>query len=104
MAVKHADELNFVFLDPDEVAARMIDVRAKCEQAGRDPDSIRFSVYTYDEHFTEQGETRVDLIGRYQAIGVSRIVCFPTKFNPSVEVQARFAEDCIAAGVELTPQ
>jgi F420-dependent oxidoreductase-like protein len=100
-AVAHADELNLVFLDPDEVADRMVDVRAKCEQAGRDPESLRFSVYTYDEDFLEPGEARVDLIGRYAGIGVDRIVCFPTKRDPSVEAQTRFAEDCVAAGVRL---
>lgn len=101
LAVKHADELNFVFLDPAEVAERMVDVRGKCEQAGRDPNTLRFSVYTYDEDFTEPGEARVDLIGRYAEIGVSRIVCFPTKLDPTVETQARFAADCEAAGIEL---
>jgi F420-dependent oxidoreductase-like protein len=101
LAVTHADELNFVFLDPDEVAERMSDVRAKCEQAGRDPDSLRFSVYTYDEHFLEPGDARVDLIGRYADIGLDRIVCFPTKLEPTVEAQAGFAEDCVAAGIEL---
>ena len=102
LAVKHADELNLVFLDPDEVAERMVDVRAKCEQAGRDPDSLRFSVYTFDEHFLEPGDARVDLIGRYAEIGVARIVCFPTKLEPSVAAQASFAEDCVAAGIELS--
>lgn len=102
LAVKHADELNLVFLGPDEVAERMVDVRAKCVQAGRDPDSLRFSVYTYDEDFTDAGAARVDLIGSYAEIGVSRIVCFPTKFDPTVEAQASFAADCVAAGVELT--
>ena len=79
----------------------MVDVRAKCEQSGRDPESLRFSVYTYDEDFLEPGEARVDLIGRYAGIGVDRIVCFPTKRDPSFEAQARFAEDCVAAGVRL---
>ena len=101
LAVKHADELNLVFLGADEVAERMVDVRAKCEQAGRDPDSLRISVYTLDEPVLEAGEARVDLIGRFAGIGVSRIVCFPTKLDPSVEAQASFAADCAAAGVEL---
>ncbi len=101
LAVKHADELNFVFLPPDDVAERMVDVRAKCEQAGRDPESLRFSVYTYDEHFLEPGQARVDLIGRYKEIGCDRIVVFPTKLAPTVETQASFAEDCVAAGVAL---
>ena len=55
----------------------------------------------YDEHFLEPGEERVDLIGRFAEIGVARIVCFPTKLDPTVEAQARFAEDCVAAGIAL---
>lgn len=101
LAVKHADELNFVFLPPEEVAKRMVDVRVKCEVAGRDPDSLRFSVYTRDEDFLQPGADRIDLIRQYSDIGVDRIVCFPTKKDPSVGAQEAFAEDCRAAGIEL---
>ncbi len=101
LAVKHADELNFVFLSPDDIAERMVDVRRKCEEAGRDPDSLRFSVYTYDEHFRDAGQERVDLIGRFAEIGLDRIVCFPQRYGPTVETQEAFAADCIAAGVRL---
>jgi F420-dependent oxidoreductase-like protein len=101
LAVKHADELNLVFLDPDEVAERMPEVRAKCEDAGRDPGSLRFSVYTYDDDFRHPGPQRVELIGRFAEIGVDRIVCFPTRYDPTAAAQHAFAEDCIAAGVEL---
>ena len=101
LAVKHADELNFVFLDADEVAERMVDVRAKCEEAGRDPDSLRFSVYTYDDHYLTPGQHRIDRIRAYADVGVDRIVCFPTKREPTVETQASFAEDCRAAGIAL---
>ncbi len=103
LAVRHADELNFVFLQPDQVAERMVEVRGKCEEAGRDPDSLRFSVYTYDDDFLEPGPERVDLIRRFAETGVDRIVCFPTKKEPTVETQASFAADCVAAGVELEP-
>ena len=101
LAVKHADELNFVFLDADEVAGRMVDVRAKCEAAGRDPNSLRFSVYTYDDHYLTPGQERIDRIAAYAEAGVDRIVCFPTKREPTIETQASFAEDCKAAGVTL---
>ena len=101
LAVRHADELNFVFLDPDEVAERMIDVKAKCVQAGRDPDSLRFSVYTRDEDFLQPGPDRVELIRRFADVGVDRLVCFPTKDDPTTEAQTRFAEDCLAAGIDL---
>ena len=101
LAVKHADELNFVFLQPDDVAERVVEVRAKCEEAGRDPDSLRFSVYTFDEHFIEPGPARIDMIRRFADAGMDRIVCFPTRREPTKEVQERFAEDCVAAGASL---
>ena len=103
LAVKHADELNFVFLGPDEVARRIADVRTMCAVSGRDPDSLRFSVYTLDEDYLEAGPRRVEAIRGYAEVGVDRIVCFPTKKAPTIETQERFAEDCVAAGVELSP-
>ena len=101
LAVKFADELNFVFLQPDEVAERMAEVRAMCEAAGRDPDTLRFSVYTLDEDYTDAGQARVDLMGAWLDTGIDRVVCFPTKFDPSLEAQSSFADDARAAGVTL---
>jgi F420-dependent oxidoreductase-like protein len=101
LAVRFADELNWVFRPPAEVAERMIEVRAMCEAAGRDPASLRFSVYTLDEDFRDAGQERIDLIAAYQDIGLDRLICFPTKYDPSTEAQALFAEDCLAAGVTL---
>ena len=104
LAVRFADELNLVFIGPAETAARMADVRARCEAAGRDPASLRFSVYTRDEDFLDAGQQRVDRIAAFAAIGLDRLICFPTKRQPTLEAQARFAEDCLAAGVGLTPR
>jgi F420-dependent oxidoreductase-like protein len=101
LAVKFADELNFVFVSPAEAAERMAAVREMCEVAGRDPASLRFSIYTYDEDFTDAGQERIDLVAAFAEVGLDRIVCFPTKFDPSLEVQAAFAEDVLAAGVAL---
>jgi hypothetical protein len=33
--------------------------------------------------------------------GLDRLVAFPTRWSPTVEAQAAFAEDCRAAGIEL---
>jgi F420-dependent oxidoreductase-like protein len=101
LAVKFADELNFVFVSPAEAQARMVEVKSMCVAAGRDPESLRFSVYTLDEDFTDAGQARVDLLGEFNESGLDRIVCFPTKFDPSVEAQASFAKDCLAAGITL---
>jgi F420-dependent oxidoreductase-like protein len=101
LAVRFADELNFVFRQPAWVAKRMPEVRAMCEAAGRDPETLRFSVYTLDEDYLQAGQARVDLIGAWAETGVDRIVCFPTKRDPSLEAQAAFAADVRAAGVAL---
>jgi F420-dependent oxidoreductase-like protein len=100
-AIKYADELNYVFLEVDEIVTRMASVRARCEAEGRDPATLRFSLYTRDESVRDPGRARVDLIGRLAEIGLDRAVCFPTRWDPTLDAQASFAEDCRAAGVVL---
>jgi alkanesulfonate monooxygenase SsuD/methylene tetrahydromethanopterin reductase-like flavin-dependent oxidoreductase (luciferase family) len=100
-AIKFADELNYVFLEPDEVVARMASVSARCETEGRDPSTLRFSLYSRDEEMRHPGQARVDLLGRLVETGLDRVVCFPTRWSPTLETQAAFAEDCRAAGIVL---
>ncbi len=100
-AIRYADELNYVFLPAAEIAARMASVRARCEAEGRDPATLRFSLYPRDEEVRDPGQARVDTIAGFAAIGLDRLVCFPTRWSPTTEAQAAFAEDCLAAGVML---
>jgi len=102
-AVKYGDELNFVYLEPDEIATRMAQVRARCETEGRDPATLRFSIYVRDEQVRDAGAGRVDLLGRLAEIGLDRVVCFPTRWSPTLEAQAAFVDDCRAAGLPLEP-
>jgi F420-dependent oxidoreductase-like protein len=100
-AVRYADELNYVFLDAPEIETRMRAVRARCEAEGRDPATLRFSLYARDEGMRDAGQARVDTIAGFAAIGLDRLVGFPTRWAPTLEAQAAFAEDCQAAGVAL---
>jgi F420-dependent oxidoreductase-like protein len=100
-AIKYADELNYVFLGPDEISERMVAVRRRCEEEGRDPATLRFSLYARDEEMREAGRGRVDLISRLAEIGLDRLVAFPTRWSPTAETQEAFAVDVRAAGVEL---
>ncbi len=102
-AIKYADELNYVFLEADEIVKRMRSVRERCETEGRDPATLRFSLYTKDEAVRDAGQARVDYIGGLAAIGLDRAVCFPTRWNPTPDAQAAFAADCRAAGIAFTP-
>lgn len=100
-AIRYADELNYVFLTPDEIRERMGSVRARCETEGRDPATLRFSRYTRDEGMRTAGQARVDALAGFAEVGLDRIVCFPTRWSPTLEAQAAFAEDCRAAGLAL---
>ena len=43
-AIRYADELNFVFIEPDDIAERMRDVRDRCAAEGRDRDDALLAV------------------------------------------------------------
>ncbi len=101
LAVRFADELNFVFLDASEIRVRMDEVRTLCETEGRDPATLRFSLYASDDEMARKGQARVDHLGEYGETGLDRIVAFPTRSDPTTDAQAAFAEDCRAAGIAL---
>ena len=101
LAAKHADELNLVFIGLDEVAAGIPIIKSRCEEIGRDPATLKVSFYCRDEDARTPGQARVDFIARCAEIGLSRLVAFPTRWEPTAEQQALFAEDCKAAGIEL---
>jgi F420-dependent oxidoreductase-like protein len=103
-AIRYADELNFVFIEPDDIVARMRDVRDRCETEGRDPATLRFSLYERDERMRDAGQARVDRLARMAEIGLDRLVAFPTRWSPTLEAQIAFAEDCRAAGISLAPE
>ena len=65
-AIRFGDELNYVFLDAKEIARRMVAVRARCEQEGRDPGSLRFSL----GHSSTQAD--VDALGAVIGEAVDR--------------------------------
>jgi alkanesulfonate monooxygenase SsuD/methylene tetrahydromethanopterin reductase-like flavin-dependent oxidoreductase (luciferase family) len=90
-----------VFLEPDDMVERMRNVRARCEAAGRDAGTLRFSLYERDELMRDAGQRRVDRLGRMAEIGLDRLVAFPTRWSPTLEAQAAFADDCRAAGIAL---
>lgn len=100
-AIKYADELNFVYIGPDDVAQRIPAVRARCEAEGRDPATLRFSLYIGDDDIKRTGTPRVDLLAKLAATGLDRIVAFPGRYGPTEAVTESFAEDCLAAGLSL---
>jgi alkanesulfonate monooxygenase SsuD/methylene tetrahydromethanopterin reductase-like flavin-dependent oxidoreductase (luciferase family) len=100
-AARFAEELNLVFLVPNEVAELLPIIQQRCEEEDRDPATLRVSLYTRDQDVRDAGQARVDFLGEMAALGLDRLVCFPTRWNPTLDAQAAFAEDCKAAGLTL---
>ena len=101
IAARYADELNLDAMLPDDLAKAMPTIRERCEEIGRDPDSLRVSVHVWWEQATEAGAERSERFAAYRDLGVSRIQCLVRDAVDDDEALDRFAEDCSAAGVEL---
>ena len=101
LAARFADELNLVYIDSDEVAELIPIAHQRCDEIGRDPSTLRLSIYTRDEHIQPVGEERVDFLGRLDELGLDRVVCFPARWDVSLEALERFADDARKAGLEM---
>ncbi len=100
LAARYGDELNVFDLTPDEVTTRIREARSKCEAIGRNPDTLRFSLYSAQDVLSEPGQARVDYLASFIDIGIDRLVCVPN-WGPTLEGQSQFAEDCTVAGITL---
>ena len=103
-AARYADELNLVFLGPDEIRDVLPVVRERCAEVGRDPSSLRVSLYCRDGDARADGQARVDRLGGYAELGLDRIVMFPSRWDTSDEGLASFAADVRSAGLPLAGQ
>lgn len=102
LAARFADELNLVYLSPQEVAEVLPIIERRCEEEGRDRRSLRLSVYAPDEEVVREGQARIDLLAGYAALGVERLVGFLPTAIRDPEAQERLALDARAAGVEMS--
>jgi len=104
LAARYAEELNLVFLEPAAVAEHMAVARQRCEEEGRDPATLRISLYCRDGDVRAVGQERVDRLGEFAAVGLDRLVAFPSRWDASEDGLARFAEDVRTAGLPLTAE
>jgi F420-dependent oxidoreductase-like protein len=102
LAAQHADELNLDGLSPEEVAAAIPVVRERCDEVGRDPDSLRISVHLWGETVEGDGEARTRRLAAYRELGVSRVIAQLHASATDLAVLTRFRDDAFAAGAELS--
>ena len=101
LAARFADELNLDGLEPAEVEEALPTIRQRCEEAGRDPSTLNVSVHLWTDDIAAAGQARVDRLGGFAALGVSRVMGLMKASATSDEALPAFVEDARAAGVEL---
>ena len=103
LAARYADELNVDGLTPAELADAMPVIRSRCEEIGRDPDSLNVSVHVWWESLSEAGQRRIDMVGEYARLGATRVIGMIRASVDSDDALAHWADDVRQAGAELAP-
>jgi F420-dependent oxidoreductase-like protein len=101
LAARYADELNLDGMSPVEVAEAMSTIRTRCEEIDRDPESLRVSVHAWWESLRTHGQKRVDMVGEYERLGVSRVIGLIRDSVNSDDALAHWADDARAGGATL---
>ena len=103
LAARYADELNLDGLSPDEVRGALPTIRARCDEIGRDPDSLAISVHAWwgMPDWQQGGDGRQRFLRDYAELGVSRLIGLLRASAESDDALASLAADAAAAGVEL---
>ncbi len=101
LAARYADELNLDGMTPAQAANALPVIRSRCEEIDRDPATLAVSVHLWHEDIATEGQARIDLVGAYRELGVSRLIALLRASVDSDEALAAWAEDARAGGAEL---
>jgi F420-dependent oxidoreductase-like protein len=103
LAARYADELNLDGLSPDELREALPTIRSRCEEIGREPDSLAVSVHVWwgTDEWSRGGPARQELLAAYRELGVSRVMGLLRTSAESDEPLEELAADAEAVGVEL---
>jgi alkanesulfonate monooxygenase SsuD/methylene tetrahydromethanopterin reductase-like flavin-dependent oxidoreductase (luciferase family) len=99
LAARFADELNLDAMLPGEVEAALPVIRARCEEIGRDPDSLRISIHIWGRPEAPAGAARRERLREYRDLGLARVMLqgFGAVSDPGL--LERIADDCAAIGL-----
>jgi F420-dependent oxidoreductase-like protein len=74
LAAQFADELNLDAMPPEDVERALPVIRSRCEEIGRDPDTLRVSVHIWGAADATAGVARRDRLRAYADLGLSRAI------------------------------
>jgi alkanesulfonate monooxygenase SsuD/methylene tetrahydromethanopterin reductase-like flavin-dependent oxidoreductase (luciferase family) len=103
LAARHADELNLDGLSTTELRDALPVIRSRCEEIGRDPDSLQVSLHAWwgDDDWRTSGDRRIAYLAELRELGLSRVMGLLQASATDDGVLEALAEDARAAGVEL---
>jgi F420-dependent oxidoreductase-like protein len=103
LAARYADELNLDGMLPEEVREALPVIRSRCEEIGRDPETLAISVHAWwgEPRWRRAGESRLELLAEYDELGVSRVIGLLQGSADDDEALDSLAQDARAAEVEL---
>jgi len=98
LAARFADELNLDYLTADQVAKALPVIRARCEEIGRDPETLRVSALA---NLPDSRAARVEALAHYRSLGLVRLDRIDARIAASDEPLLAYVEELAAAGVGL---
>ncbi len=103
LAARFADELNLDGLSLEELRDALPVIRSRCEEIGRDPDTLRISLHAWwgDDAWCAAGDQRIAYLGQLADLGVHRVIGLLQASATSAEPLQALAEDGRAAGAAL---
>ena len=103
LAARYADELNLDGMLPEEVREALPVIRSRCEEIGRDPETLAISVHAWwgEPRWRRAGGSRQELLAEYDELGVSRVIGLLQGSADDDEALDSLAQDARAAEVEL---
>ncbi len=105
LAARFADELNLDALTPDEIAAALPVIAARCDEVGRDPATLRVSVHVWGPAGdVRPGAGRRQRLRDYASLGLSRTILQGFAAAADPHALDPLVEDCVATGfLEVAP-
>ena len=101
LAAKYADELNVDGMEPADVAEALPVIRARCEEIGRDPDTLALSVHIWGGNLPKDQGKVEQLLADYAKLGVDRVMTLVPGGADSDEPIEMFAAAARTSGAEM---
>jgi alkanesulfonate monooxygenase SsuD/methylene tetrahydromethanopterin reductase-like flavin-dependent oxidoreductase (luciferase family) len=100
LAARFADELNLDAQMPAQVAAALPVIRERCEEVGRDPDSLKVSVYLWGPPAeVRPGSERVERLLEFAETGLDLAIVQGFYGTTDPAALDSMIEDCAATGL-----